>query len=368
MTMNEPFAQNEPLAHPALEDLIAQTLSSGQFPAETSPAQHLVTCQSCAYSFQQQVLLETSLQERALQAHPEGLTPALPERELAGLLALWQAALDAGTRLEDDWSVATALSVVGMLRREQGDAEEAQLVHELALKAAARAGNLFSQVLSQTDLGVLALKQQNTYAALEHLTAAGHSAALLQDREAEARARLWMLRTLAQSFMQVFGGLPDLLAQATALLRDVLLAPAQAQLKAFYRSWLQPVYSLASAVGDSLLVLNTGQRIPVNFLEGPNVDQHGTVKLRLKVAQALDPHIPAAVQIDLIFLPAQAMIGTLHVNEANRPYLMSNKGLLVSGQLPGLDDDLRAQLLAASAVTHGELKMPMAHFALQMHW
>lgn len=359
---------NDQPVHPALEDLIAQTLSSGQFPAEMSSAQHLAACQSCAHSFQQQVLLETSSQVRVLQAHPDGTSPAFPARELEGLLALWQAALEASLRLEDDWSAATALSVVGMLRREQGDAAEARLVHELALKTAARTNNLFSQMLSQTDLGVLAFKQQNTYAALEHLTAAGRCAAFLADREAEARARLWMLRALAQSFLQVFSGLPDLLAQATALLRELLLAPAQAQLKAFYRSWLQPVYSLAPAVGDSLLVLNTGQRIPLNLLEGPNVDQQGMVRLRLRLAQGLGQNIPPAVEIDLIFVPAQTVIGTLHVDEANRPYLMSNKGLLIAGQLPGMDDDLRAQLRAANAAAHGELKMPMTHFALQMRW
>jgi hypothetical protein len=281
---------------------------------------------------------------------------------------LWQAALDASMRLEDDWSTATALSVIGMLRRTQGDVAEARLVHELALQTAARAENVFSQLLSQMDLGVLAFRQQDTYTALAHFASAGRCAALLADRPAEARARLWMLRTLAQSFAQVFAGMPDLLAPALALLRELLLAPAQAQLKSFYRSWLQPVYSLAPAMGDSILLLNTGQRIAVNILDGPSVDEKGALRLRLKVSQSLGPHVPPALEIDLVFLPAQTVIGTLHVDQANMPYLMSNKGLLISGQLPGLDDDLRAQLRAANQSAGGELKMSMTHFALQMHW
>jgi hypothetical protein len=358
---------SDSFAHPALDDLIAQTLAAGQFPPGVQLAQHLANCPACAHAFQQRVLLETAPLLRALQAHPEA--PALSEYELAGMLALWQVALDAGLHLADDWSAATALSVIGMLRREQGDAAEARLVHGLALKSASQTGNVFSQMISQADLGVLDLREHNTYAALEHLTAAGRSAAALQEREVEARVRLWMLRALAQSFVQVFGGLPELLAQATAILRELLLAPAQAQLKAFYRSWLQPAYALAPAMGDSLLVLNTGRRIPVIIVNGPSVDQHGVAKLSLRVTQDLGQWgVPSQAEIDLLFLPAQMVIGTLHLDEANRPYLFSNKGVSISGPLPGMDDELRVQLLAARASLHAELKMPMAHFALQLHW
>ena len=367
MTMNDQSAPR--ISHPALDDLIAETLASGQFPAESSAAQHLAACLSCAHSFLQQVQMETAPQVRALQAHLADGASVLATREQAGMLALWQATLDASLRLEDDWSSATALSVIGMLRHEQRDDEEARLVHELALKTASQSGNHLSLLISHTGLGVLALRQYSIYTALEHLAAAGRSAAALHDREAEARARLLMLRALALSWMQVFEGLPDLMAQAMSLLRELLLVPAQAQLKAFYRSWLQPVYSMAPMMGESLLVLNTGQRIPIVILAGPNVDQQGVVKLRLRATQEMDQWgIPETADLELVFTPVQAVIGMLHLTEADRLRLSSNKGLLITGQLPRVDDELREHLAKVMTTHGGELGMPIDNFALHLRW
>ncbi len=171
-----------------LDNFINEVLNQGHIPEDSPIPWHLEGCPGCSQAYIHLMDLAMAPQVKALQ---EALIyPDHAPDNLAGLLALWQKQLAACNRLEDLRGAAVGLSVIGMIRRQLGEVEEARLVHELALQTAQENQELLSGVMSHTDLGYLALHNNQIQEAMNHLWAARGYAIQLVDKESQIRVQV----------------------------------------------------------------------------------------------------------------------------------------------------------------------------------
>ena len=121
------------------------------------PARHLERCLDCARVYVELLEDTTHSQVSALQA---ALTePGRAPRRLNGLLALWRFAAGLYNLLGDRNGAAYSVSVSGMIRRQQGNLDEAAWNHELALRTAERKGSARIKLLSCADLEYIARRR-----------------------------------------------------------------------------------------------------------------------------------------------------------------------------------------------------------------
>ena len=168
-----------------LASFIEEVLEEGRIPKGSLIPVHLEGCPLCSQTYIHLIDLMTAPQVKALQ--DSLLDPSLSAGSLEGLLQLWQMQLGACNRVEDLKGTAVGLSVIGMIRRQLRDIEEARLVHELALQTAEEGHDPLSRAISHADLGYIALRNDRAREALDHLTRAYQYAARLEDGESQAR-------------------------------------------------------------------------------------------------------------------------------------------------------------------------------------
>lgn len=331
-----------------LADFIMAVLNGGDLPADTPIPLHLDRCPGCSQAYIHLLDLTTAPQVNALQKAL--LEPAQAPTHLPGLLLLWQQHLAACNRLEDLRGAAVALSVVGMIRRQQGDQAEAKVVHELALRTAKDSHDLLSRLMSHADLGVMALADERLEEAIEHLEAAVQTAKDLGDQA--SRTRLW------SRLHQTKRRLLDLERRQISL---------GAQLARLYQGWLQPRYGFAPA-GERMLILNTATEIPMKIVAGPEVDQAGQVSLTLTLDRAALAGLPPEFFIDLLFLPTLEIVQTVRIGPEERLSLQAVSGLQLQAHLPGLTDFIEQLRAALAQEGRPQRHFPRTALALQLWW
>jgi hypothetical protein len=172
----------------ALAGFVANVLEQGGVPAESPILRHLEGCPRCSQTAIHLIDLVTASQVMDLQESL--LDPSWAPESLTGLLCLWQMHLAACNRLADLRGCAVGLSVIGMIRRQLGDLEEAASVHRMALAVAEEGHDLLSSLISHADLGAIALRNNQPAEGLDHLTRARQYATRLGDWKSEARILL----------------------------------------------------------------------------------------------------------------------------------------------------------------------------------
>lgn len=398
-----------------LTDFIEIVLAKGSSPEDSPILLHLEGCPRCSQTYIYLIDLITAPQVKALQETP--IDPGRSPDNLAGLLSLWQRQLAAGNRLEDLRGAAVGLSVIGMIRRQLDEMEEARLVHELALRTGQESGDLLSRAMSHADLGYLALARSQTKDAFDHLEAAGQYMDQLMDQEGKARVhfllgevgeqeRDWARAqreykaARAAATASNYALIADVVRQreqkATAILEvsrliETLSAiageagrPIQAlrqtlaelekpqrsfseQLARLYRGWLQPRYGFAPG-GERILVVNTAEEIPIQIVADPKVDREGHVALAITLNRAALAGLPEEFFIDLLFLPTHEALHTVRVGAEERLSLQAVSGLEFKAKLPGLPNFL--DQLRAILDQEGQQRrhFPRTAFALRIWW
>lgn len=401
-----------------LTDFIEIVLAKGSSPEDSPILLHLEGCPRCSQTYIYLIDLITAPQVKALQETP--IEPGRsPDNLLAGLLLLWQRQLAACNYLEDLRGAAVGLSVIGLIRRQLGDMEEAKLVHELALRTAQEAGDLLSCAISHTDLGYLALTRGQKKEAFSHLETAEQYTVQLIDQEGQARVHFLLAeaseqeRDWARAEQEYRAAQTAAAASNYALIADIVhqreqrvraiseisrliktlsvvagevSRPVQAltealaelekprmslseQLARLYRGWLQPRFGFAPE-GERILVVNTAKEIPIHIEAGPEVDRDGNVALAITVNRPEDlTDLPQEFFIDLLFLPTHEALHTVQIGPEERLSLQTvGGGLELKAKLPGFADFLDQLRAILDQESQQQRYFPKTAFALRIWW
>jgi hypothetical protein len=240
---------------------------------------------------------------------------------------------------------------MGIIHRQLNDLEEARLVHALVLRTAAEGHDLFSRMISNADLGYIALSGKQTAEALKHLRRALQSAKQLTDDENEARIHMLLGQAWEQQHDWAGAQSEYWIANESALAANhVALAKIAQQkeqkmtirlvvnrlLDGFYVKWLQPRLSFTSD-GEKVLVVNTCQEISIRIVAEPRVDREGNLTLSVTLTSTALKRLPEEFFLDLIFLPTLEVLQAIRVGSTERQRLLAARGLELKALLPNID-------------------------------
>ena len=369
------------------DDFFSQSLAGLQPAQEAIPA-HLESCLGCSRVYLDLFdLLTAALVNQLMDSwiEPE---QGPSEQTIAGMLALAQGYLGAAELVEDPKASNRGLSLLGLSRRQLQDEPEAGLVHELSLRRAQETGDLVSQVISNTDLGYIALFSNRTEEALDYLEKAYHCAVELTDQEGETRVHIGMGQAWEQAgnseraqdeykiaiesaieanyslgrdvaskhlasiasdalsgIMQVFGTLSRALGEESLPVQALRRLVADIagygssrleRLTRFYNGFLEPSFGFAPG-GERILVVNTAEEIGMQIVAGPRVDRNGHFLLTLAIAPEALANLPEEFSIDLLFLPTNGVLCSFPVTAEERLRLQTIRGLEISAELPDFE-------------------------------
>jgi len=295
-----------------LDAEIAEVLRGQLVPEDGQALQHLRMCPECADAYGDALWMSSSSQITALQ---DALLGGRADVPLEGFRHLWRWHFGLRNQYGEPSEIADALSVLGMICRQQGDWRQAMQLHRLALENCSE--SLVVQVMSKTDLGFLALRQGRIDDADRHMAEAAASAKSLGDRESERR----------------IGLLQTVLAVAAT---KVALAMA------CLRRWLRPYYVVQPG-GTKVFVVNTCTEVPLIIQSGPEVDREGNLRVVIKMDRRTLSGLPEEFFLDLVFLPTAEILCSHRVEETARGQLLGLRGLEIKAKLPyveGLLDEL----------------------------
>lgn len=139
---------------------------------------------------------------------------------------------------------------------------------------------------------------------------------------------------------------------------------------AFFEGLLQPGFA-AAAQGGRVLVVNTAREIPMDILQGPELDKNGNVKFKIRLeAEFLPSEInDKEFVLDLIFIPTIELIQSRRITLEERDLLRSVGGLEYTASLPFLPEDFKRELsqtLEEQNLEH--LAFPLTAFAFRVRW
>ena len=367
-------------------DYVTRALA-GLRPASQAVPVHLESCPICSWAYVD--LLDLTAATHVKQLLDSWIEPneIPPEPVLEGLLGLYRMQLGAAERVDDLKLAAWGLSIMGIVHRLLDDGEEAALVHELALRTAKESHNLLSMTISYGDLGYVALGRQQIEGALGYLQSACQYAKQLTDTENEARIHVLLGEVWAHrgNWMRAYAEYREA-EKAAAATNDAsgigvaqrkvdqakaqLLRPDPVPAKTRYEQWLSSAGLAAAPAGESALVLNTLQEVPVAWIQEPTVDQHGLVACAVRFDPRVLPIGETHVFVlDLLFIPTGEPLLATYVGSEERMVLDSAKGLVLQAELPGVDERLLRQLrvqLEERNVTQFRLSKKL--FALRIWW
>jgi hypothetical protein len=279
-----------------LTAFVEAVLSNAVEPEGTPTLAHLHVCRPCARLYADLAHMLSAVDVERLEATVVEDLPVPADH--AGLLNLWRVQLSLSNLAEDDHGAAAALSVLGMIHRCRGDLEEARAAHELVLQLEPH--DWLSRLRSEIDLAWLAEAGHRLFDAVRHLAAGSMIAVSAGDRS-------WSHR------------LANLRRRVTAAATRTLLPPPLA-------------IEAATAVGDTILVVNSGREVPVEFREPLMLDGEGYVSLAVSITR--DHGLPDPIVLDLVFMPTGDVIWQGLIDTDARSQLEAYGGLAISAMLP----------------------------------